>query len=185
MIYFATSNKSKFREVKSVFSKEGIEVKHLKICYAEIQANSLKEVVEFGIEFLKKLNKKIFIEDSGLFVHSLNNFPGVYSSYVFKTIGYEGILKLLEDKKNREAHFETMIAYYNLKKIKFFNGICEGRISLIAKGKNGFGYDPIFIPKNANKTFGEMGIEEKNRYSHRGKALGLFVKELRRNFHED
>lgn len=195
MLYFATSNIGKFKEVKKELSKEQIGVKHLKVPYPEIQADTLKEVAKFGIEFLKKENKKVFLEDSGLFVHSLNHFPGVYSAYVFKTIGKEGILKLLEDKENqnenkskrnkitekfgRTAHFKTVIAYYNLKEVKFFNGICDGKISLIARGENGFGYDPIFIPKNSKRTFAEMSIEEKNSFSHRGKALRELIKELK------
>ncbi|MBC7081781.1 MAG: XTP/dITP diphosphatase [Thermoplasmatales archaeon] len=171
MIYFITSNKHKYEEIKKIVKN----VKMLTIPYPEIQANELEEVVVYGIEYLKeKVDGNFFIEDSGLFIKSLNDFPGVYSSFVFKTIGNKGILKLMENKRNREAFFASVIGYYD-GKINLFKGICKGKIAREEKGNNGFGYDPIFIPEGKRKTFGEMEIEEKNLYSHRSKAVKKFI----------
>jgi len=169
MIYFITGNKHKYIEAKKILHE--IEMKH--IPYPEIQADSLEEVAEFGINYLKnKVNGKFFLEDSGLFINYLNDFPGVYSAYVFKTIGNDGILKLMEGIDGRKAYFKAVIAYYD-GEIHLFKGICHGRIAMQKRGK-GFGYDPIFIPNGSKKTFGEMNKEEKNKYSHRGIALREF-----------
>jgi XTP/dITP diphosphohydrolase len=169
-IFFVTSNKGKFSEAE----KKIKNIEQKKIDYPEIRSEKLSEIVVHGIEFLKgKIRKPFFIEDSGLFIESLNGFPGPFSKYVFNKIGCKGILKLMKNEKNRKAVFKSVIGYYD-KKIKVFEGVCEGRISTRMRGKKGFGYDPIFIP-NSDKTFAQMGIDEKNTYSHRGKALTKLV----------
>lgn len=178
MIYFVTSNKHKYEEIKKIIE---YEIEMITIPYPEIQANELEEVARYGVEYLKnKIDGEFFIEDSGLFIETLNGFPGVYSSYVFKTIGNEGILKLMERKENRKAKFISIIAYYN-GSIKIFKGECEGEIAQEIRGNKGFGFDPIFIPKGSEKTFGEMEKEEKNLYSHRGKSARKFKEYLNLN----
>ncbi len=176
MICFVTGNRHKYEEAKKLLSD--IEMRH--IPYPEIQADSLEEVAEYGIEFLrKKLDCNFFLEDSGLFISHLNGFPGVYSAYVFKTIGNDGILKLMKDAEDREARFESVIAYYD-GEIHLFKGVCKGMIAENATGKKGFGYDPIFIPEGEERTFAEMESEEKNEYSHRGMAMKKFISYLSR-----
>lgn len=173
-IFFATSNKGKLLEAEKFLSSLGFEVEQLRISYPEIQASKLEEVAHFGIEWIFKENKQktIIIEDAGLFIHVLNNFPGVYSKYVFETVGLGGILSLIEGREDRSAHFESCIGYYDKESgILLFKGDVDGTISPQAKGQHGFGYDPIFIPRGENKTFGEMSTEEKNKYSHRAKSL--------------
>jgi len=173
MIYFVTGNRNKYEEAKKMID----EIEMLHIPYPEIQADRLEEVAEYGIEYLKeRIKERFFLEDSGLFIEALNGFPGVYSSYVFKTIGNDGILKLMEGIENRNAYFKAVIAYYD-GSIHLFEGICNGKISYEKRG-GGFGYDPIFIPERSNKTFGEMSKEEKNVFSHRGKAMRKFIKFL-------
>ena len=170
-IFFVTSNKGKFYEAKKKI--ENIEQKIFD--YPEIRSENLGEIVVYGIEFLKeKISQPFFIEDSGLFIDVLNNFPGPFSKYVFNKVGCEGILKLMKNEKNRNAVFKSVIGYYD-GETKVFEGICEGRISNRMSEKKGFGYDPIFMPKTSDKTFAQMDIEEKNTYSHRGKALTKLV----------
>jgi XTP/dITP diphosphohydrolase len=112
------------------------------------------------------------LEDAGLTIDALQGFPGVYSKYVFFTIGLSGILRLLNEVQNRTAIFRSVYAYSEPgKKPILVVGECLGTITTERRGTQGFGYDPIFIPKGAMKTFGEMTVEEKNRYSHRAKAL--------------
>ena len=82
----------------------------------------------------------------------------------------EKLLRNLADNKNREAQFKTVISLILDDKEYFFQGICAGEIISEKRGKNGFGYDPVFIPKGSNRTFAEMKSEEKNMYSHRKKA---------------
>ena len=111
----------------------------------------------------------MIIEDDGLYIDSLDGFPGPYSSYVHKTIGNQGILDLL--KKNRDAKFISNITYCDKKNLESFEGKLDGCISKSEKG-TGWGYDPIFIPKNTKKTFAEL--IDKNNLSHRYKALKKF-----------
>ncbi len=99
----------------------------------------------------------------------MNGFPGPYSSYVFKTIGNKGILKLVPSK--RKAKFVSIITYCDKKTLESFDAKIDGTISKSQKGK-GWGYDPIFVPKNSRKTFAE--IDGKNELSHRFKALKKF-----------
>jgi len=168
-IYFVTTNSGKYEEVKKML--EGHDIIRKNMAYPEIQADELEEVAKFGMEFLsKRLDGKIMLEDSGLFIGCLNGFPGVYSAYVFKSIGNDGILRLMEGVKDRRAYFKSVIAFYD-GEVRFFEGKCKGNISESVRGKKGFGYDPIFIPEGETRTFGEMEREEKNEYSHRGKAV--------------
>ena len=174
-IYFITSNKGKAFEANKKFSRLDINVVQKNLGYPEIQADNLEEVALFGAEDVqKRFNHPFFLEDSGLFIDSLKGFPGVYSAYVYHTIGCAGLLRLLEDldESERKAFFKSVIVYGEPgKKPLFFVGECKGIISKEALGNNGFGFDPIFIPQGEEKTFAQMEIEEKNNFSHRGKSL--------------
>ena len=112
------------------------------------------------------------VEDAGFFIDEFDGFPGVYSSYVHKTLGIKGIIKTLEGKENRDASFQCVIGIHLDGEEFFFKGECKGQVSERVLGSNGFGYDPIFIPNEGNgRTFGEMNNEEKQQFSHRGKAM--------------
>jgi len=181
-ILFATSNKGKLLEAEKFLSPLGFKVTQLEISYPELQASSLEEVASFGLEWILKekgIKEAIMLEDAGLFIHALNDFPGVFSADVFKSIGLEGILRLMEDEEDRSAHFESCIAYWKEgSQPMIFKGRADGEITHEIKGEHGFGFDPIFIPEGENKTFAEMPTEEKNRFSHRGKSLKKLVKYL-------
>ena len=85
----------------------------------------------------------------------------------------------MEDKKDRYAEFKSVVVYKERRKrAKIFIGICRGEISYEERGTKGFGFDPIFIPYGADKTFGEMDVEEKNKYSHRGKSIDMLIRYL-------
>ena len=187
-IYFITKNLHKFSEVSFIFQSKNLEydLQHSDLDTIEIQATSCRDVALYKLKSIReKLNYSFFIEDSGFYVDKpLNGFPGVYSSYVHKTIGNEGILKLIDDFEKTEAHFIAVIALYYkpTNKIFIFEGKVKGRVSDKIKGEQGFGFDPIFIPFVApnNKTFGELTMEEKSKYSHRGKALNQFISLLKK-----
>ena len=180
MFKIVTHNQNKYKEMKKIIGN----LEWVNIEYPEIQADTLEDVIEFALSYLSnKIDGNFIIDDSGLFIESLNDFPGVYSSYVYRTIGNEGILKLMEGIENRRAYFKTVIGLrYQGMNYKLV-GICHGYIANEERGKNGFGYDPIFIPENHRKTFSEMTIEEKNRVSHRGKAM-IKLRALLRRFGE-
>ena len=113
-------------------------------------------------------------------MYSLNNEPGVHSARyagedkIFDK-NIDKLLARLDDSSDRQARFRTVICLILGEKEHFFEGICEGSILKEKRGNQGFGYDPVFVPTGSGKTFAEMTIEEKNRFSHRRKAMDKLV----------
>ncbi len=172
--YFVTDNPHKLEEANAAMSRYAITVKKFtEAKKIEIQDVNLEEIASTALALiLQKTDEPVFVEDSGLFVHHLNGFPGPYSSYVYDTIGSEGILKLLEGAKSRKAEFKSSVAFgMKGKWLVTFSSVTEGTIQLQARGEKGFGFDPIFVPMWNQKTFAEMEIAEKTIFSHRAKAL--------------
>ncbi len=187
-IIFITGNQHKFNEIHSLFQEYDLkyELKQRDLSPIECQADTIREIAVFKLHNIKdKIEDSFFVEDAGLFIeHPLKGFPGVYSSYVFKTIGNEGILRLIPDYKQSKAYFRAAIALYfkPLDDIFVFEGKVKGRISGLIRGKGGFGFDPIFIPSSVtNKTFAELTRKEKNELSHRGMAMNKLIKFLKEN----
>jgi len=176
-VYFVTSNKYKFYEAKDILTYYEIDLKMIEEKTEEIQDDNLEEIAIYSLSrALEKDERPKIIEDAGFFVKKLNGFPGPYSSYVNRVLGVDGILRLMNIEKNREAEFRSIVAFGNSPSfIKTFQGIVKGTISLQAKGSSGFGFDPIFIPKGSTKTFGEMPLKEKNSFSHRADAFRKFA----------
>lgn len=175
-------------EARAALSQYDIHVSKLEeFQKIEIQHPDLGEIASSALAvILTKTDKPVFVEDAGLFVHALNGFPGPYSSYVFETLGIEGILKLLEEAKTRKAEFRSAVAFgVNGMWQSNFSSMTEGTIQLQPRGKNGFGFDPIFVPIWTSKTFGEMDLKEKTIYSHRAKAISKmalwYLNELKKN----
>ncbi len=167
MIYFVTSNKGKLIEAQGIFG----DIEQRNIGYTEIQTDTLEEVVVFGMkEVIAKLKGPVMIEDAGLFIEALKGFPGVYSAYVQKTIGNDGILKLMENVEDRRAYFRSVVGYIEPgMDLVMFSGDVHGSIGFEQRGSKGFGYDPIFYING--KSLAEMDIEEKNKISHRGESM--------------
>jgi len=175
---FASSNINKYNEINHLVSarKNSFEVTFRMMELKEIQSDSLLEVAENKVlQAFMIYKKEIFVEDDGLFIEALKDFPGVYSSYVNKTIGNVGILDLLGNKVNRNASFKSIIAFHDGNKIELFTGEIKGKIGFeLTTG--GWGFDPIFIPENSDLTFGQMDMKTKNQISHRKVALDRFLK---------
>ena len=171
-LFFASSNKNKYREVRKILEKFGINVDFFQSSLTEIQADSIKEIANKKvIDAFSKCKKPVIIEDDGLFIDALNGFPGPFSSYVFKTIGNKGILKLVKSKRN--SKFQSIIAFCDKKKKPvIFEAVVNGKISKNLRG-TGWGYDPIFIPNGKSKTYAELS--NKNELSHRYQALKKFA----------
>lgn len=170
-LFFVSSNKHKYLEAKKILNSFDIKLGFYKSELEEIQSDSLKKIAaKKAIHAFNKFKRPVIIEDDGLFINSLDGFPGPYSSYVFKTIGNKGILDLLAN--NRQAKFVSIISFYDKNNTKSFEAKVDGRISKTQQG-NGWGYDPIFIPRSSTKTFAEL--TDKNKLSHRYKALKKFA----------
>uniref|UniRef100_A0A7C1IFM8 dITP/XTP pyrophosphatase n=1 Tax=Fervidicoccus fontis TaxID=683846 RepID=A0A7C1IFM8_9CREN len=181
-IYFATSNKNKFNEASRILEKYGYELVLFSFEKKELQSTDLGEIaLQSALIAYTYVNASVVVEDSGLFIKALNGFPGPFSSYVYKTIGVRGVLKLMEGVTDRSAYFEAAVAIVMPPFERVFKGSVYGRIADSPRGTGGFGFDPIFIPENEDKTFAEMSVEEKNKYSHRARAfekLGIWLKSI-------
>ena len=176
MITFITGNEHKVIEAENIFKNFDIELEHIDLGYCEPQG-TLEDVAKFGAKYAwRKLNKSVIVEDAGLFIKSLNGFPGVYSSYVQDTLGNKAILKLMNGIDDRYAEFRSVIGYCAPKsEPKVFLGRVKGQIALEEKGNLGFAFDPLFYVEEEGKTFGELTTEEKNQFSHRKNSLQQFI----------
>lgn len=176
----ATANPNKIKEIQS---KLGNNYQFLSLedigCLEEvpetsdtIEGNALQK----ARYVYEKYKQDCFSEDTGLEVEALNGAPGVYSArYAGKEksaeANMEKVLKELEGIENRSARFKTIIALILDGQEYLFEGIVEGKILQEKKGKDGFGYDPIFMPENYDQSYAEMSLEEKNKMSHRAQAV--------------
>ena len=181
-ILFLSSNRHKAEEIIGMSKAFGIDLKWSGYEKLEIQSDDTSAVARTSAALAyAALRKPLIVEDSGLFIDALKGFPGPYASFVYHTIGLEGILALLEGKRNRKAYFKTSICYADGSSTKVFEGFVYGSISdHISKGRD-FGYDPIFVPSGSKKAFSEMGVLEKNKISHRSRAFKLFAEYLKNN----
>ncbi len=183
-LIFATNNQHKVDEIRlalgSRFNIITLKEAGIDIDIAEPH-NTLEENASEKSKVIYDLTKKnCFSEDTGLEVEALNGEPGVKSArYAGEGRSFENnIEKLLVNLKphqNKNARFRTVISLILDDKEYFFEGICKGTITAEKKGSNGFGYDAVFVPDESEKTFAEMSMEEKSRYSHRKKALEKLI----------
>ena len=177
-LFFATGNVHKVEEVKLILKDYPVTIEQVDAKCLEIQADEVEEIAKTSAIYATQERwTPVFVEDTGLFIEALKGFPGPYASYVYKTIGRKGVLKLLNGIANRKAEFKSAIAFCIPKEQPVcFLGTVSGRISMEERGVHGFGYDPIFEPDSGGgKTFAEMTIDEKNRYSHRAQGVRKFA----------
>lgn len=176
---FVTSNRHKFEEAEKIAREQGVELEHRDVPYIEIQAENLTDIAKPSAQQASALLRApCFVEDAGLFVEALGGFPGPYSAYVFKTLGNEGLLKLMRGESDRRAEFRSAVGYCEPgERPRVFEGKVAGTISPEARGSGGFGFDPIFVAGEGDgRTFAEMSTEEKNELSHRARAIEKFLK---------
>lgn len=171
-LHFATSNPHKFDEAQFVVKGFGLTLKRLPSKGLELQADEVSEIASFSArESYRRFGLPLIVEDTGLFIKSLGGFPGCYSSFAFKSLGCDGILRLLSPSLGREAGFVSAVAYCAGGAPRVFTGRLGGRISKRTEGSGGFGFDPIFVPLGARKTLGQMTLKQKCGLSHRALAL--------------
>ncbi len=186
-LVFATHNPNKFKEIESLLP-DHIELLSLTDidCREDIPetGNTIDENAMIKAEYVKNhYGYDCFADDTGLEVNSLAGAPGVYSARYAgdeknNDKNIDKLLDQLEKREDRTARFKTVIAL-NLKGHEnLFTGICEGTILKERKGKKGFGYDPIFLPKGFDKSFAEMDMDEKTKISHRGIAFRALIEYL-------
>ncbi len=187
-IVFATNNKNKAEEVQALL---GPAYKVLTLedigCQEDIPetAGTLDGNAKQKAAYVyNKYGMNCFADDTGLEVESLGGEPGIYSArYAGSQRNSEDnmalLLQKMEGKTNRNARFRTVVALVIDGEYSFFEGIAEGEITTEKSGVKGFGYDPIFLPKNQSKTFAELTKTAKNKISHRGKAVRKLINYLK------
>ncbi|MCI4355364.1 MAG: non-canonical purine NTP pyrophosphatase, partial [Thermoplasmata archaeon] len=174
-----SSNPDKFREVVGILRPFGLRPKWVRRELPEPQADRLESVVRSKLSVLPRDGRTYIVEDSGLFLDGLGGFPGVYSAYVYRTIGLAGVLRLLKGRP-RSATFRTVAGVRGRGKDWWVAGVSRGTIALRPRGTGGFGYDPIFVPEGERRTFAQLPPTEKDKRSHRGAALRRVGARLRR-----
>ena len=186
---FVTGNAGKAAELRALLEPLGIAVEQDGRGYPERQADTLAEVADAGARHLlgAGLKPPFVLEDSGLFVAALRGFPGVYSRHALDTIGVPGLLRLLADveAEMRSAAFQARLLYVDAAgTLHGFDGACPGRIAERPAGGNGFGFDPVFVPRGHDRTFAEMDADAKAALSHRGQAARAFLGFLKKTAKE-
>ncbi len=174
-LVFVTGNEGKLEEARRKLAPVGVELTQDAGGYPEVQADSLEEVARYGARALmERMEAPFVLDDSGLFVHALGGFPGVYTSYVHRTLGLPRVVGLLEGEVDRSAHFQAVVAFGDpgTGEVELFTGRVDGTVAEeVLEGPHGFGYDPVFVPEGFREPFSRIPPAEKNRVSHRGRAL--------------
>ena len=189
-LIFATNNQHKVEEVRSALPLH-FQILTLKEAGIDIDIPEPHPTLEANAEekaatIYHLTGTDCFSEDTGLEVFALNGEPGVHSArYAGEEKSFqkniEKLLRNLIGKQDRSAQFRAVICLIQEGAVDFFEGRCPGKIIDKEKGGEGFGYDPVFVPDGADKTFAEMSMEEKNIYSHRRKAVDKLVAFLRQS----
>jgi XTP/dITP diphosphohydrolase len=188
-LIFATHNDNKVLEIRSLMPK-GLQVVSLEEAglHEEIPEphDTLEDNArEKSLTIYRLTGKDCFSEDTGLEVEALHGEPGVLSARYAgpRKLASDNVKKLLRNMEgisDRKARFRTVISLYLHGTEHQFEGVCEGRIAESTSGKEGFGYDPVFIPDGETCTFAEMSLTEKNRFSHRARAVAQLTAFLHR-----
>ena len=168
-IYFVTGNKNKLKEASTIMP----EIEGLDLDLTEIQELDPKKILEAKLEEAKKYkpNCNLMVEDLSLEIEGMNGMPGPLIKWFLKSVGIPGVVKMAKLFGNQKATARLTLGFVNeLGENKFFEGIVEGKI-VEPKGESDFGWDPIFVPDGQDKTYAQMGMEEKNKISHRKIAL--------------
>jgi XTP/dITP diphosphohydrolase len=192
-IIFASNNLHKIREINNVLGNS-----FTLLSLKDINMNEDIPEDEMTLEgnalykaryIYKAAGMNVFADDTGLEAEALNGRPGVHSARFAgenkdSDANIKKLLSLLENETNRKARFRTVIALIVNGNEYLFEGIVNGTIIKEKRGRQGFGYDPVFIPEGKSATFAEMELEEKNRISHRARAfekLKLFLNGYQQN----
>lgn len=190
-IFLASGNRHKIEELREVLQPLGFELKstldvedpeEVEEDRPDLEGNALKKARFWH----QKTGLPALADDTGLEVDALGGAPGVYSArYAGENASYDDnvnkLLSELDGAADRSASFRTVIAYVTDEGDYLFEGVCKGEIIREKRGEKGFGYDPVFVPDGYDLTFAELSSDEKNKISHRGRALQKFIEFIDRS----
>ena len=187
-IILATHNDNKVKEIQQIIKGTGINLISLK------EINWTEEIEENGLTIEEnawikaetvwsKLGLPVIAEDTGLLVDALNGAPGVHTARYAgsdknSNKNMQKVLEQLGHSDKRTARFKTVMSMIKNDERHQFIGVCEGKIGYIKTGNKGFGYDPIFIPKGYQRSFGQLSVKVKQTISHRAAALDQLLRYL-------
>tara|TARA_Y100000310_G_C20672907_1_gene811262 strand:+ start:788 stop:1333 length:546 start_codon:yes stop_codon:yes gene_type:complete len=170
-IYFVTGNKNKLMEAKQILT--GFNVENAEVDLPELQGERHVVIFEKAKLAAEQLKKPCFVDDTSLSFNAFNGLPGVYIKHFLEKVGRDGLVKMLSPHNDKSAEAVAMIGYCEPGKDPMvFEGITKGKV--VEPRGDRFGFDPIFQPEGYDQTFAEMSQEEKNKISHRKKALNKF-----------
>ena len=169
---FVTTNEHKRREVQEIL---GVELERAELDLPEIQAIDPAEVAQEKVRAaraaLGEPEIPVLVEDSGIMVDAWDGFPGALTKWLMRSVGNEGLLRMLGTDENRSARAVCVVALAEADgTVHTFRGEVPGTVAYSARGEGGFGYDPVFVPEWSSLTYAEMG-EDKNTDSHRARAF--------------
>lgn len=183
-LVFATGNRNKVSEIQQLvgdkFKLLSLKDIHCDVDIPETSNSFAGNALQKAKYVYDHYHLNCFADDSGLEVETLDGAPGVDSAYYAgpqknDADNLQKLLNALGENPNRKARFKTVIALIIDGKEYFFEGVINGIITSQPFGNGGFGYDPVFVPDGYNKTFAQMGMEEKNRISHRAIATHKLI----------
>jgi non-canonical purine NTP pyrophosphatase, rdgB/HAM1 family len=179
-LVFATNNDHKLREIRDILG-DSFNLLSLKDLNIEEDIPENEPTLEGNAMYKARhiygiLKINVFADDTGLETDLLNGLPGVYSARFAgenknSDDNIDRLLGMMGNSENRKARFRTVIALIADGSEHFFEGISEGTIISERRGRQGFGYDPVFVPSGSNLTYAEMTLDEKNKISHRARAF--------------
>ncbi len=166
---FITSNPSKVEQLKRHLT---IPIEHQDLTLPEIQSLDLEEIVQLKAEAAyAHIKNPIIVEDTSLIFHALGKLPGPFIKWFYQELGNEGLIELINAYPNRNATVDIMYGLHTGTEVVTFKGQTQGSIADTPRGKNGFSWDPIFIPNGQTKTTAEMNQDEQKQTSARRIAL--------------
>ncbi len=189
-IVFASGNKNKLQEIQAALPL-GVEVVSMRDVGVTEEIPETTGTLEGNAEqkarfVFEKTGMACFSDDTGLEIEALNGRPGVDSAIYAgeprsNERNIEKVLKEMEGQTNRNAQFRSVFCYCSVEGTFYFEGIVKGKLGVVIRGADGFGYDGIFHPEGNSRTFAQMSLEEKKLLSHRAKALKKFLEFIKHN----
>lgn len=176
-IIVVTGNKGKYNEIRKILNSFNIDSECVDLSFPETEETIEKISVEKARNAFSVVKKPLIVDDTGVFFDAYNNFPGRFAKRIFNSIGFHGIMNLLNGESQR-ARFKSVVCYTDGEITKTFIGELTGSITdkIYPTERPELPYEQIFIPDGKNKPISLMTIEEKNEISHRAKAVKKFAK---------
>ncbi len=180
-MHFVTSNEGKYLEIKRIFEDHDFSLSWIKLNLEEPRGSLDFIARQKALKAYERLGKSLFVEDTGLFIDGMGEFPGPYTGWVVRNIGIERLVRLFDE--GQPARFKTVVAYVSDGNLRLFEGVVEGRLTKTPRGSShsSLPYDSIFIPEGSSLTFAE-DPSLKIKYSHRRRAVEQLLRFLRNEY---